>query len=111
MAFDGARYWSLDVLDRSLAGFDASGAISERIPAEIPDPYHLEWDGEQFWTVSWYTLRLYKVGMDGRAIAVVDVPFSSSSLYQSGLAMDGSHIWYGQEVALERTRIYRLQAE
>ena len=111
LAFDGARYWSLDVLDRSLAGFDASGAISERIPTEVPDPYHLEWDGEQFWTVSWYTLRLYKVGTDGRATAVLDVPFSSSSPYQSGLAVDGSHIWYGQEVALERTRIYRLQAE
>ena len=111
LAHDGAQYWSVDVLDRSLAGFDASGTIFERIPVEVPDPYHLEWDGEQFWTVSWYTLRLYKVGTDGRATAVIDVPVSSSSRFQSGLAVNGSTLWYGQEVALERTRIYRLQAE
>jgi len=111
LAYDGTRPWSLDVLDRSLAAFDASGTITDRVSIDVPDPYHLEFDGGYFWTVSWYTLRLFKVGTDGRAVSVIDVPLSSSSPYQAGLAVSEGRIWYGQEISIEQTRIYRFQIE
>ena len=111
LAYDGADYWSLDWAARRLVQFDGSGALLDSVAVEVPDPYHLEFDGQHFWTMSWYTLRLYELGTDGHAIAVFDVPHSSSGQVQTAIAAEGNDIWYSEQVALEQTRVYRLQPE
>jgi hypothetical protein len=107
LAWDGTYYWSLT--GHQLKRFDATGAVSDSVAIDVPDAYHLEFDGAHFWTTSWYTLKLYEVGQDGKAIAIVDLPLENTGGFQSGIAVEGSYLWYGEELALESTKLFRLR--
>ena len=111
LAYDGALYWSLDSQARQLVQFDASGAVKDSIEIDVPDPHHLEFDGQYFWTMSWYTMRLYQVAPDGHAVAMFDVPVSNPGQVPTASAVQGAAIWYSEVVGLEHSRIYKLSPE
>jgi hypothetical protein len=111
LAYDGALYWSLDSQARQLFQFDALGAVKDSVEIDVPDPHHLEFDGQYFWTMSWYTMRLYQVSPDGHAVAMFTVPVSMPGQEPTAIAVQGATIWYSEVVGLEHSRIYKLTPE
>jgi hypothetical protein len=93
LAFDGASKWSLGGARKMLYRLGASGNVADSTVAGVPDASHLAYDGVNFWTTGWYLRRLYKLDSNG-IVAMYDLPSGATGGFSSGLAVEGSHIWY-----------------
>jgi hypothetical protein len=109
LAYDGEDYWSLDLEQRQLVQLDTSAVVLDSLAIDVPDPYHLEYEGGHFWTMSYYTARMYQVDANGQATAVYVVPHTLSGQIETSIAVQNNDIWYSEEVGFERTRIYKLE--
>jgi hypothetical protein len=107
LAHDGAHSWSLRGVPPALIQFDGTGAVTDSLPLEIPDAYRLVFDGTHFWTLGWYLQRLYEVDVNGQVLAICDLPSSNLGGLPTGLAVEGSHIWYS-EAALGNSVLHRM---
>ncbi len=113
LAFDVSRYWSLDGESLRLDAFDGSGTVQASFKIDVPDPSHLEFDGAHYWTLGWAMRRLYALDADGRAVRIYDLP-GRGFRFHSGIAVEGTHLWYGHANPLQSpstTALYRLRLD
>lgn len=92
LAHDGVHSWSLRSEPPALIQFDGTGAVTDSLHVGIPDAYLLVFDGAHFWTVGWFQKQLYELDTSGQVLSVCDLPSAGLPV---GLAVEGSHIWYG----------------
>ncbi len=96
LAHDGTSGWSLRNDPVALIRFDAAGAVQDSIHLQIPDAVFLDFDGSHFWTLGWHLRRLYEVDVDGTVLAMRDLPSHDPAGLPSGLAVEGTHVWYSE---------------
>ncbi len=96
LAHDGTQSWSLRDGSPALIKFDGTGAVTDSLHLEIPDAYRLVFDGAHFWTLGWYLEPLYEVDVNGQVLGICDLPSTGLAGLPTGLAVEGSHIWYSE---------------
>jgi hypothetical protein len=112
LAWDGDHLWSLPVESDNLYSFDGSGAITENVEIGVPDLVDVEYDGAHFWCVGWFLKKLYKLDRAGEVLRAYDLPESGGVDFPSGIAFDGTYLWYSYGHGFESvSRIYRLSTD
>lgn len=107
LAYDGAHYWSLRTEPTALIQFDGTGAVTDSVHLGIPDATQLVFDGAHFWTLGWYLRRLYEVDASGQVVAICNLPPASPGGLPTGLAVEGSYIWYAEGL-IGTTKLHRM---
>lgn len=94
-----------------VVGFDATGAVTDSLHLGIPDANQLVFDGTHFWTVGWYFKVLYEVDLSGQVVSVCDLPGTDNGILPTGLAVEGSHIWYAEGVTIGASTLHRMSVQ
>ena len=108
LAHDGTQAWSLRPDPNALIAFDRSGATTESLHVGIPDAIRLAFDGTRFWTLGWSLRRLYELDTSGQVLAMCDLPPPGQGTFATGLALEGSAIWYTEASIGGLTRLRKV---
>lgn len=111
LAYDGTALWAYCYEPNNIYRIETGGTFTDSVTVPVPDAIHLEYADGSFWTLGWYTKKLYKIGTDGTLQSVYDLPEDVLVLFPLGIAYDGPGFYYARELPMSmgaRSIIYKL---
>jgi hypothetical protein len=108
LASDGDDLWSLPLESDGFYRFDKDGTILEKVAVQLPDLVDIEYDGTHFWSIGWFTKKLYEIDRTGEVVRAYDLPEAGSVNYPSAIVFDGTYFWYSFSTLDLESGLYRL---